>query len=520
MKLLSDFLSDKQLTTVPVQWVPALQRPQDSVRVGEEFDKRRQEKLPSPAALHAIAKAFRQATIPSDVLVCSAAAILCSAPDRINELLNLDVHCEVKQKVPSTGEDAYGLRWFASKGAEPMVKWILASMASVVKDALTKIRQVTDPARQVALWYEHHPNQIYLLPQFEHLRKSSRLSLGDMKDVLFSAPVTDIAIRTWCKREGVALKRENGLTTVSFAEVEKAVLAMLPKSFPVASERSGLKFSDALFVVQKNLLHAGRPVYRCVVDLMEQGDVYNRLGARSESGIKSIFDRLGLTEDDGSPIILNSHQFRHYLNTLAQAGGLSQLDIAKWSGRADISQNSAYDHQSSRDVLALVRKAIGDDEKVVGPLSRLAGVPLIKRDEFARLKIQTAHTTDFGHCIHDFAMLPCQINQDCINCTEQLCIKGDRLAETNIRAARAETQQLLLEAKKAEADEWAGADRWVAHQSTTLARLNQLCEILDDPNVPNGAIIQLSRVVPASRLEQAAEQRLLTVNTSHLGAQS
>jgi hypothetical protein len=46
----------------------------------------------------------------------------------------------------------------------------------------------------------------------------------------------------------------------------------------------------------------------------------------------------------------------------------------------------------------------------------------------------------------------------------------------------------------------------------TLKRLNQLCEILDDPRVPVGALIQPSGVVPASRIEQAASRRLLLVH--------
>ncbi len=520
LEMLSEFLSDKQLTAVPVQWVSPLQRPADSVRVGEEFDKRRQEKLPSPAALHAIATAFRLVTEPVDILVCSAAAMLCSAPDRINELLDLDLQCEVTQEVPSTGADAYGLRWFPSKGAAPMVKWVLGSMADVVKMALVKIRPVTEPARQIARWYQKYPGKIFLLPQFEYLRKSERLTIAEIKDVLFASPVTDIAIRTWCKTEGIVLTRKDGQTTASFDDIQKAVIAMLPTGFPVANKRNGLKFSDALFLVQKNLMHPGRPTYRCAIDKLEQGDVYNRLGARSSTGIRSIFDRFGLTEDDGSPIVLSTHQFRHYLNTLAQTGGLSQLDIAKWSGRANLSQNAAYDHQSSRDVLALVRQAIGDEERMVGPLSRLAGMPLTRRDEFARLKVPTAHVTDYGYCIHDFTMLPCQVHADCMNCTEQVCVKGDKVAEENIRFVRHETRQLLHEATAAAADDWSGADRWVAHQSKTLARLDQLCEILEDPLVPHGAIIQLSGVAPASRLAQAAQQRLLIVDTSHLGGHS
>lgn len=516
LELIAVFLVDKHLVTVPFQWRCSISRPADTDRVGEEFDQRRQEKLPSPTALHAVAKIFRLATDPVDILVCSAAGLLCSAPDRINEVLRLDVNCEVYKTIPSTEGEAYGLRWFPSKGAEPMVKWVVGSMAEVVREALIKIRKVTEPAREIARWYEKHPKKLYLPPELKHLRKCPRVTVAEIKEVLFTSPVTDVAIRTWCKKAGVNLSRSDGQTTASFDELQKAVIALLPKVFPNVTKGNGLTLGHALFVVQKNMLHAGRPTYRCAIDLVEQGDIYNRLGARSTSGITSIFDRFGLFEDDGSSIVLISHQFRHYLNTLAQAGGLSELDIAKWSGRADISQNKAYDHQSSRDVLALVRQAIGDSERMVGPLSRLSGVPLHKRGEFASLKVQTAHTTEYGYCIHDFTMLPCQMHEDCINCTEQLCVKGDRVAETNIRSSQRETDALLREAKSAVEEEWAGSNRWVEHQSTTLARLNELCAILDDPNVPNGAIIQLSIPVTPSRLEQATKQRLLTVDTSHL----
>ncbi|MGE8451159.1 MAG: integrase, partial [Pseudomonadales bacterium] len=180
-----------------------------------------------------------------------------------------------------------------------------------------------------------------------------------------------------------------------------------------------------------------------------------------------------------------------YLNTLAQAGGLSQLDIAKWSGRVNVSQNRAYDHQSDRDVLALVRQAVGGEQHSTGDLARLHKSMLIPRDEFARLKVPTAHTTEFGYCIHDFTMLPCQLHQDCLNCDEQICIKGDAVREANLRRHRDETRMLLAAAEAAVAEESAGADRWSEHQRKTLERLDQLCGILEDPRVPFGTVIQL-----------------------------
>ncbi len=119
----------------------------------------------------------------------------------------------------------------------------------------------------------------------------------------------------------------------------------------------------------------------------------------------------------------------------------------------------------------------------MGPLATVNRAALIPRDEFARLKVPTAHTTEFGYCIHDFSMLPCQVHRDCLNCSEQVCIKGDAVREANVRRHRAETQQLLEEAMTASANRYAGANRWVVHQEQTLARLDQLCAIFDDPNI-------------------------------------
>jgi hypothetical protein len=509
LELVAAFLADHHLLAAPTQWRNPIGRPRDSVRVGHEFDAQRRTKLPSPAALDALAKVFRLASEPVDVLVSSVAAILCSAPDRINEVLHLEVDCEVTQVVPSSGAAAYGLRWRPSKGADAMVKWVVPSLADVVRQAVTNIRRLTQAARDVAKWYEENPRRLYLPPHLEHLRSRHRLSMLELAEILFAEPVGRHTSHDWCRRHGVLVEATMGRRSVAFTDAQDAILALLPRGFPVANAERGLNFGNALCLIQRNALHRGKATYRCAIDLLEHGDIASRLGARSATGIASIFDRFEFREDDGRPIRVRSHQFRHYLNTLAQAGGLSQLDIAKWSGRKDVGQNKVYDHQSDRDVLALVRDVVGAERRMFGPLTKVHKATLIPRDEFARLKVPTAHTTEFGYSIHDFSMLPCQIHRDCINCDEHVCIKGDEAREAHIRRHREETRALLGEAQAAHAEGDAGANRWIDHQQTTLSRLNQLCTVLDDPRIPIGAVIQPTGVVPASRLEQAAGQRRL-----------
>lgn len=514
LELISIFMSRNCLLKVPAVWKNPLRRVMDTERVGPEFDRLRQERLPSAVALSALANIFRMASAPADVLLISIIAILCSAPDRISEVLYLEENCEANSKIPSTGEMAYGLRWRPAKGADPMIKWIVPSMADVVKEAVQNIRKVTEPAREIARWYERNPHSMFLPEHLKHLRQCESLTLDQVGELLYVDSVKRATVTAWCKANGVQTFGNGIARNCRFADIQSAVLRLLPDGFPWVHEGVGLKYSKALCVVRRNELHRAKGTFRCLLDTVTHGNVSDALGGRTAHGAKSLFDKYAFAEDDGSPIRVATHQFRRYLNTLAQAGGLSQLDIAKWSGRKDIRQNRAYDYQSDRDILALVRSAVGDPTKSIGPLARIEPSALIPRDEYARLKVPTAHTTEFGFCVHDFSMLPCQIHRDCLNCDEQVCIKGDAVKEANIRRQREETQELLQSAMAAVAEGYAGANRWVTHQQMTLARLNELCSILDDPNVPMGTVIQPSKVVPASRLEQELRERSLTRSRS------
>ena len=513
---ISEFLAKNFLVSTPIIWRAARRRTSGTARVGAKFDALRNARLPSPEALSAIAEIFQVAKDPSDVFVTSTCAILSSAPSRINEMLHMPAECDVHD-TDADGQAVYGLRWRPSKGGEAMVKWVVPSMASVAQEAAAKLRKLSEEARAVARWYEKNPAKIYLPKHLKHLRSKPRLTFEEVSEIIFR----DAAIITkprqrgsrWCAVQNIkssfggGLRRQGACNTVAFADVERAVLAMLPPGFPIANAETGLRYSEALCLALRNELAAtrGGAAYRCAFMLVDYGIVQTRLAGSANT--KSIFEKFGYKDADGVPLHLTTHQFRHYLNTLAQMGGLSQLDIAKWSGRVKVAQNSVYDHQSDRDVLAMVRAAIGDENKMFGPLAHTPKNTLITRDQFATLKVLTAHTTDLGYCIHDFSMLPCQIHRDCINCDEHVCVKGDQVREQAIRFHRNETTALLASAKEALAEDEFGANRWVEHQSLTLQRLDQLCSILDDAKVPDGAIIQPAGVVPASRLEQARQQR-------------
>ena len=136
------------------------------------------------------------------------------------------------------------------------------------------------------------------------------------------------------------------------------MLSRQPKEFPWLSKEKGIKYSSALFCMQRNLLHDQRGVSPVVLWRPTNNVFNNDLSPRESlnANHKSIFDRYGYKAGDGSRVKLTSHQARHLLNTIAQRGGLSQLQIAKWSGRAEATQNRTYNHMSEYELVALAEE--------------------------------------------------------------------------------------------------------------------------------------------------------------------
>ena len=477
LELLVQFVSEAKLLAAPLQWTNAIPRPRGTVRVGAAHEEQRVKKLPSGEALQAITLAFRQAEHPSDKLVAALAALLCSAPVRIGEVLRMRADCEVEDRT-AKGAKAYGLRWWTEKGVDPEVRWVLPQMVPTVRVALATIREVTAEARKIAAWYERRPNEIYLPPKYEDLRREAFIDLEEAGLLL------GVAADDWAARHRLPMARLGDRTGFDFGQFERAVLADLPSEFPLMERATRLKAAEALFVVSFNEFRTDRRTSLCMFEPVTQARVANALGARSAHGVPSVFSRLGLVSADGSPIKVKTHAFRHYLNTLAQRGGLDPLDIAKWSGRKSVAQNAAYDHVSADEMLEDLDAATG------GELQPVKVQPPATREEFAGLATGAAHVTEYGFCLHDFAMLPCLLHRDCLNCDEHVCVKGDLAKEARMAAHLEQARLLLAYASEGDQAGYEGADRWRDHQQRTIERVENIWTILQDPDVPNGTVIR------------------------------
>ena len=130
-----------------------------------------------------------------------------------------------------------------------------------------------------------------------------------------------------------------------------------------------------------------------------------------------------------------------------------------------------------------------------GPKGEVSQHVPVTTQEVNLMERGAMHVSVWGVCSHDFIMSPCEKFRDCLNCEEHVCIKGvgkneaDRL--TRIKERLVQVQKDYDAASIALSNGYAGADRWFEYHQKTVERLMQLVEILESPQIEEGAQIKL-----------------------------
>lgn len=99
-------------------------------------------------------------------------------------------------------------------------------------------------------------------------------------------------------------------------------------------------------------------------------------------------------------------------------------------------------------------------------------------------------------------------NRDCLNCSEQVCIKGETAKFDRIKKRRDEVKSQYEAAENAMKEGYAGADRWYEYHKNTLEHLEQLVAILENPEINDGAQIKLRNDKAFSPIRRAVESKL------------
>ena len=465
-------------------------------RIGAESRAQIERQMPSEAALQAMTEIF--ANDPEDPRVRLASAVwalLMSAPWRISEVLSLHVAAEY-EGINDNGDVSYGFRYYGAKGFQHDIKWVPKVMEDSAREAFRRIRELTQSARDLAAHMESSHSEI-------PFRYNDFLTVGINHELTPDEKCRYLRVPSAIRQCGPFWD----FKTIN--EHWSRTLVDTPKDFPYFDSATGLTWSKALFAMHPNLLHPKKSTNFYGLWAPSNHNIIDSLSSRRDQRQKGIPELLGYREQDGSPVNLTTHQARHYLNTIAERGGIAQDDLAKWSGRTDVYQNRVYNHMSEEEKVARDRKTIQKTQMFADHDHTPTRIP-VTMQEFNTREPGPIHKTEFGYCLHDWIQSPCDKFRDCLNCTEQVCVKGNAESLARIKAKVDAVQLDYNKALEQVKNGVYGADRWVEHLWKTLGPARELLALMESDDVPDDTVIKLNddRVYEQSHLDRAMAQRL------------
>ena len=428
LQALFDFVRENNLVPSLAAWKSPFKKPVILTEdLGEAGKAHRADKLPSNEAMLAVADVFALANDIESRFYSAIFILLMVAPSRVSEVLKLPVDC-IQWENDVAGEPQMFLRWHAAKGKGATKKWVVPAMHDVVQEAVRRLVELSEPAREAA-------------------RSAFQSS----------------------EQRAVELIEEFG----GFY-------------WPFIDEKKTLSAWDALCLHRRNEFHSKRGVRVGSWRIAGSSEVNERLGAGDSI---SLFERFGLRNLDGTPIRLTSHQLRHWLSTMAERAGMDDYTLAQWAGRARVADNRHYDHRSPEERLEAARELLTIEPPPL--LDRIKRRQPVTYQELGVDRLGTAKATLYGMCVHDYAMAPCQKQRECMTCKEHVCIKGDHVTFERLLLLENQTALLLQQAQKAHEEGDFGADRWVDNHKWKLAHVRTMRIALEHPNVPDGAVLRI-----------------------------
>lgn len=523
----------KGLLTTPFRWSSPLRCKSSGTL--EEQKKNHDKKMPSRESILVLGELFNNDLVSSlDIITTSACVLLLSQPSRIGELVDVERNCIVFKEDVDGGQRMF-LRWYSEKGFGATMKPVVPGMESSVERVIELLAPITDEARQYAAWLDDHPDDYpphagvpqkgpdeplsygeacAALKMHANAQKSPRSSfkakfldsLTKNKALSPEAQVVLDEIREgWDTSKGERIYVNGRIGYYQFND--RAVITLrklnilmrekyLPKDFPYTSPASDgkkrVKYRDALFTVRTGSLpdetkNALAIKHDLGVEIaVNPNRMMGQLGDAPHT--QSIFERHGY-----KGVKVNTHAFRHELNTEMHRAGLSQLLIDAFSGRT--AMGSVYNHETVEERTQRVAhyhpktkhsNAAQRLEKVKTnqPLS-LSDVRDLQEGDQDRI----IHQTHVGICVHNFASEPCPKMGACLSCGRLGCVKGDDAKLANLKEEREDLKRRYDKARDAQYRDIFGASEWVKKVGMDLYKCDALIQTLENPELENGDIV-------------------------------
>jgi len=535
LQKLQEFLVQKKIIS-QFTWKNSIKRESDVIdKVGEEGFTNREKKLPDEDALLSLAEVFKVGELNlsnRDVFTTSSISVLLCAPARASELFYLMDDCLHYDK-DSDKKPAVGFKWHSGKGFGYEVEWIPEVMVPTAEEAIKRLKALSKLSRDWAKKMEKviesvSSGETPLFPRHNYCPNvasdSTLLNLVQVANAMGYPNLSDIETETRSYVAGArAFLKARNFKVKGWSATDKKyclrdlipkLIERLPKGFPYVPYKTGkdvkVKWSQALFSLYGNefdsikstiMTELWMPTINTLNEDLAKTKKKNKKTGEP-ANIRSIFERYNYPFS----YIITSHQLRHMLSTIAKINGMKEAVLTKWAGRAEGKHNRVYNHttpEQYKKTAALIQQHKKNDGEL-GLREFEISTPETLQEINTR-SAQTAHITEFGACMHDYIMSPCSKHRDCINCEDQVCVKGDDVKLARLKK-RLEREKMLIEGdNKAVEDGLLNADRHYQKRLITIQRCEELIGILSDENVPDGSAVKLS-IASVSHLDQVMDK--------------
>jgi len=544
------FIKDKRFKLDLQEWSNPFPRPSDSkIKLDEDSRKEEEDKCPSDYQMLQVADAFHKAKTPRQKYFTSLCVMLMCQPSRNTELNGLTIH-----SLQRSEKGRLYLMWHPAKGGDPVKKWVPKLLEDVVQQAFDRLIKISAPARAAAKFAHENP-EVFLVhnecitpadfPQDKPLTYNQFAKAMGFKTGLDSngtqmswthngsikwlrnliSQINHVA--DWKKDllNGCTVSQDNEILTKhthnpagvnikfpSYRDLRSVVdQKYKTKNFPNYGE---VKIWDCITLVRENEFHKEFDVKSFSWVMVGHGSVSDAIGSERPSGethIESVFDELSITDEDGSRLQLNTHQPRHWLNTKLKLAGEEDWLIAKWSGRADIEQNKAYDGRTQEQKSRLTKRighvvtgegvmTVAQANQFLSPYTSESPPPaIVLHDLGLPVSLKSlginrsgvAQFTGLGYCVHNYAESPCVKNGDCAVCSDHECLKGLPNTLEELKNLEKLYEEQLEDAIVKAGDKVFGADRWVTALGFRLSKIKTIITMMEDPNTPDGTPIRI-----------------------------
>lgn len=552
------FLKNKRFKLDLQEWSNPFPRLSDStIKLDKDSRKQEEDKCPSDYQMLQVADAFHQAKTPRQQFFSSLCVMLMCQPSRIIELNGLTVN-----SLQKSDKGRWYLMWHPAKGGDPVRKWIPKLMEDVVQQAFKRLVDFSAPARAAAKFAHENPD-VFLVheecitsadfSQDKPLTYNQFAKAMGLKTGLYSAG-TQISwancqnakwlnnlisklnsVSDWKKDllKGRAVSQDNEILTKrthkstgisikfpSYRDLRTVVDENYKTThFPNYGQT---KVWDCITLVRENEFHSEFAVKPFSWLMARHSPLSDALG-NAKDGTDSIFDELSITDEDGSPLVITSHQPRHWLNTKLKLAGEEDWLIAKWSGRADIEQNKAYDGRTETQKSRLTKR-IGQVTKGEGVMSVAKTIQLLEpytsdapppaivlHDLGLPVSLKSlgvdrtgaAQFTGLGFCVHNYADSPCVKNGDCAVCSDHVCMKGLPHTLDELKRLEKLYEEQLADAKLKAEKQVFGADRWVTASGFRLSKIRTIITMMEDPASQDGTPIRIPHELDPSPVKRS-----------------